>query len=181
MISGIVDKLVFGAVLLAFFQLPILADHYQQYLTGYFDATHEEVEKINAMVVKHQYADTEALIASHQKSSIASVRQDADNKKQLLIRYKQLSDAVALFERGTLADKVTYMLNPSRHETLQRVVSNFEPGIPLSPHYLLLCALAALGFNALAASPAKAVRHIRKKRRKVNKINEKPVENLPPQ
>lgn len=179
MISGIIDKLVFGAVMLAFFQLPILADHYQQYLTGYYDATLEEVEKLNALVIKNQYADADELITTHQSSPIASVRQDADNKKQLLIKHSQLNEAIALFERGSLTDKITYMFNPARHETLQRVISNFEPGIPLSPRYLLLCALAALGFNLLAATPAKAIRHVRKKRRAITALEESRIKSEP--
>ena len=165
MISGILDKLVFGAVLLAFFQLPLLADHYKQYLSGYYDATQKEVDAIQQLAQQNNYADVHALITAHQGSNLASVRQDANNKQALIDRFDSLQIGINIFNDAPLWRKTSYMLNPSRHETLQRVITHFEPGIPLSPQYLLLCALAALIFNVLMASPIKIIRRIKKKRR----------------
>jgi hypothetical protein len=170
-ISGILDKLIFGIVLLTLFQLPLLADHYKQYLSGYYDATKIEVEALNALAQQNNYSDVQALIAAHQASNLPSVRQDADNKQALLYRFDSLQKGIAVFTNESLWQQTAYMLTPSRHETLQRVVSHFEPGIPLSPQYLLICALAALLFNLLMASPVKIVRKVKQRRRTKKSVN----------
>ena len=174
MISGILDKLIFSAVLLAFFQLPLLADHYKQYLSGYYDATKEEVDAIHLLAQQNSYADVYALITAHQGSNLASVRQDAKNKEALINRFNSLKIGMNIFNDEPLWRKTYYMLHPSRHETLQRVIAHFEPGIPLSPRYLLLCALAALVFNLAMASPVKIIRRV-KLRRRLKKSASKPL------
>ena len=164
MISGIIDKIVFGAVLLAFFQLPLLADHYKQYISGYYDATQIEVQQLQELAQKNNYSDAYALISAHQRSNLPSVQQDANNKLLLLERYEMLTEGIGIFNSDSLWRKTSYMLNPTRYDTLQRVITHFEPGIPLSPQYLFLCALAALFFNLVMASPVKIVRHVKRKR-----------------
>jgi uncharacterized protein YciI len=170
MISGIFDKLLFGLFLLILFQLPLLADAYFQYLSGYYDAKKLEVNRLESLAAEHHYSDINALIAAHKTSSLPSVRADAENKSALVAEFESLKAAISVFNNDELWRKVFYMLHPDRTATLARVIANFEPGIPLSPRYLLLCALVALALNVLAASPLKLAARIRAKRRNRHKL-----------
>lgn len=169
MISGIFDKLIFGTVLLALMQLPLLADHYLQYLQGYFDAVQKEVARDQALAAKHNYPSVQALIEAHKTSHLPSVKADAENKSQRLEELAQLQQGIRLFSHGHLGQKVTYMLNPSHSQTLMAVTQNFKPGIPLSPQYLLVCTLLALVFNMVGSLPIKVVRRLKQKQQKQQK------------
>lgn len=171
MISGIFDKLIFGTVLLALMQLPLLTDHYLQYLQGYFDAVQKEVARDQVLAQKHNYPSVQALIEAHKTSHLPSVKADAENKSQRLAELAQLQQGISVLSHGHLGQKVMYMLNPGHSQTLVAVTQNFKPGIPLSPQYLLICALMALAFNMLGALPIKIVRRIKQKKR----IKEKPL------
>lgn len=168
MISGIVDKLFFGVILLSLMQLPLLADHYLQYLQGYADAVEIEVLHYQKLANQYGYPNVEALIDAHKNSSLPSVKADAEHKSQKITELAQLKQGVALLTQGNLAKKVLYILSPNRSDTLLSVTQNFKPGIPLTPRYLLFCTLLALLLNIVGASPARITRHLRSKHRKTH-------------
>lgn len=164
MIKGIIDKLVFGAVLVALFQLPIFADHYRQYLSGFEAGLRQEVNTLNLLAASTGYPSTQALIDAHKQSTIASVRIDADNKQTLLKKHQSAVAAIAIFNDGSLFQKSRYMLAPERIDTLKEVSKHFKPGIPLDVEYLLLCALFALIFNLTASSPYHCYCYLKKRK-----------------
>lgn len=164
MITGIIDKIVFGAVLIALFQLPLFADHYRQYLAGFEAGLRQEVNTLNMLAQSTGYPSTQALINTHRQSTIPSVRMDADNKHTLLLSHQQALEAIRLFNEGSLLDKTRYMLAPERMSTFKEVSKNFKPGIPLDINYLLLSALFALIFNLTVSSPYHCYCYLKKRR-----------------
>ena len=54
MIVRALDKVVFAVVFIITLQVPILADHYRQYLNGYYDAL-REVSSSSALAKQHGF------------------------------------------------------------------------------------------------------------------------------
>ena len=54
-LARVIDKLLFAALFIAALQVPILADHYRQYLAGYFDATREQVAELEVLARQFNY------------------------------------------------------------------------------------------------------------------------------
>jgi len=142
-IINIVDKIVFGALLLLFFQVPILADHYLQYVSGYFDATERQVEGFKANAAQHNYPDVYAMIQDLSVNSSSVVRTDAEQKLQTMQEYEELKITIATLKDGNIYERAWFMFNPSRWERLTKVYENFKPGIPLN--------LQDVGFSVLTA------------------------------
>lgn len=163
MITGIIDKIVFAALLLALFQLPILADHYHQYLQGYVDAGEKNLQQITQLAEQYHYPNVQAMLDEHQRNSTASVRADAQLKLQQIDQHRQAQAALAVFEHQSLWQQTLYMGNPTNLPQLKAVLQNFAPGIPLTPRYLLLCVVVALAFNLLAALPLQLARRFKHK------------------
>ena len=162
MITGIIDKIVFAALLLALFQLPLLADHYHQYLQGYNDAGEKNLQQITELAHQYHYPSAQAMLDEHQRNAIASVRADAQLKQQQIDEHRQIQAALAIFEQQSLWQQTLYMSNPNNLPQLKAVLQNFAPGIPLTPRYLLLCVMIALAFNLLAACPLLIIRRYRR-------------------
>ena len=115
---GIIDKIIFGILLIGSLQVPMLADHYHQYLSGFFEATKQQVEGYQRTAHQHQYHNIEAMIDAHLQSRLPSVRTDARQKLQTLEQYDELKAGISTFNNGLLIEKLVYMLNPSRYHTL---------------------------------------------------------------
>lgn len=137
MLRNLGDKFLFGALLLLVLQVPILADHYGQFISGYFDATKHQVEGFEATAAAHQFADVNSMIDVHLKNPEASVRTDAAQKLQTLQEYETLKTAVQIFAQGNIFEKAFYMFKPSGWKMLRSVLPNFKPGIPLSVEYFI--------------------------------------------
>ena len=168
MLTGIIDKLVFATVLLALFQLPILASHYHQYLQGYADASEQQIAQYQQLATQYHYSTVEAMLAEHQQNTLASVRADAALKAQQLAAFEELQAALNVFEQGNLWQQTQYMLQPAQYTHLTSVLRNYKPGIPLNPEYLGLSLLMALLFNLIAAAPWQLTRRYRKHKHSKN-------------
>ncbi|WP_419572002.1 DUF2937 family protein [Rheinheimera sp.] len=153
MIKRLLDKLVFGAALLLSLQLPLLAEHYHQYLAGFYQATQLQVDGYSATAKAHQFADLDAMIAQHLQNPEPSVRDDARQKQATVDLLQELQAGIYTFEQGYLPEKLWFMLQPKRLPQLQAVVKNFTPGIPLTGEALLFAVLCALLLNLLLMWP----------------------------
>ncbi|MGI2013579.1 DUF2937 family protein [Shewanella oncorhynchi] len=153
MIARLIDKLVFGFILVIALQLPQLADHYQQFLSGLYESTRWQVEGYEATAKEYHYADVDAMIARHQQNEEPSVRADAEQKVQTLALYKALTQGVAIFNSGNLFEKTAYMFNPVRIDYLEKTISNFKPGIPLTSSGIGFGVLVALVVHYLGSIP----------------------------
>lgn len=142
-IINIFDKIVFGALLLLFFQVPILADHYLQFVSGYYEATERQVDGFKENAAMHNYQDVYAMIQDLLANTNSVVRTDAEQKMQTMHEYEELKVSIATLKGGNIYERAWFMFNPTRWETLKKVYENFKPGIPLG--------LNDIGFSILTA------------------------------
>jgi len=152
-IFNIIEKFLFGALLLLFFQVPILADHYLQFVSGYYEATSKQVEGYKQNAAQHQYADVYAMIDDLAANSNSVVRTDAEQKKQTMREYEELKLTIASLKNGNIFERSWFMFNPARWETLKKVGENFKPGIPLGLHDIIFSVLTALILSAVIIWP----------------------------
>lgn len=153
LIERLIDKLIFGIALILALQVPLLADHYHQFLSGLYESTKWQVDGYEATARQHQYPDIKAMIEHHLQNSVPSVKTDAEQKLATLAMFDELKQGVLIFETGNLFNKAVYMFNPSRHGYLRQVLSNFHPGIPLTINGLLFGIVAGLALNYLITLP----------------------------
>ncbi|WP_120512381.1 DUF2937 family protein [Photobacterium salinisoli] len=153
MVGRIVDKLLFGVMLIAALQVPLLADHYQQYLAGLFEATQWQVNGYENTARQYGYPDVTAMIEQHLANTEASVKADALQKQATLSLYEDLKSGMTVFEHGTLIEKSVYMFTPAHFDSLQKTLAHFKPGIPLSLNGLMFGVILGLAANILLTLP----------------------------
>lgn len=153
MFVRIFDKIVFATLFVAALQVPILADHYRQYLSGYYDATLDEVSAMSVLAEKHGYASVGAMISALKQNTQAIVREDAVRKELMFTTLKEIEHGIRILEYGHYYEKAWYIFSPTHTQTLGRVLTNFSPSVPLTPMAILFSFLTALLLNLLLWSP----------------------------
>jgi hypothetical protein len=161
-ILNIFEKMLFGVLLLLLFQVPILADHYLQFVSGYYEATSKQVEGYKQNAAQHQYADVYAMIDDLSKNTNSVVRTDAEQKIQTMREYEELILTIATLRNGNIAERAWFMFNPARWATLEKVAANFKPGIPLGLNDIVISVFVALLLSAILLWPLRLI--FRKKR-----------------
>ena len=159
---NLIDKLIFGIALLVSLQFPIFSDHYQQFLSGYFQSVSEQIQGYENTARQHEYVSIEAMIQDHLSNPTPSVRTDAEQKLRTLNVYYELSEATVIFENGNIFEKFIFMLNPSRFNAIKKTMTNFKPGIPLSPEGIAFGFILGLILNLFITLPLKLVFKTRK-------------------
>jgi len=155
LLTNILDKLVFGALLIILFQVPILSDHYLQFISGYYQATELQVNNYKKNAAMHGYPDVYALVKDFMENSNAAVRKDGEQKLQTLREYDALKEALGILKYGNIFQRSWYMFHPSRWEVLKKVMENFSPGIPLKISDVLYSVVLALLLSFLLIWPIK--------------------------
>ena len=153
MIGRLIDKLVFAVAFLVSLQMPLLVDHYHQYLSGLYSATQWQVDGYAATAKAHEFADVQAMIAHHLKNAEPSVRADAQQKQDTVELLQELRAGMDIFANGHLLEKMVFMLHPERIHVVKDVLHNFNVGIPLSPGGLLFGLVFGLLLNVLIMLP----------------------------
>lgn len=134
MIGRLIDKLIFGVALIVALQVPLIFDHYQQFLSGLYESTKWQVEGYETTANRHEYPSVRAMIDHHLQNDVLSVRTDAEQKLATLHIFEQLKAGVETFKNGNIIRKSLYMFRPSRYGYLKKTLDNFTPGIPLTIH-----------------------------------------------
>ena len=153
MIGRLVDKLVFAVALIVALQMPLLVDHYHQYLSGWYKATQWQVDGYEATAKTHQFANAQAMIEIHLNNTEPSVRADAEQKLATVELLADLRLGMDTFATGNLLEKMLFMLHPDRFHLLKDVTQNFKPGIPLNASGLAFGLVFALLLNFLIMLP----------------------------
>lgn len=153
MISNLLDKIIFGALLIFFFQVPILSDHYLQFISGYYQATELQVNNFKKNAALHGYQDVYAMVEDFMKNNNAAVSKDGEQKLQTLREYEALKEALAILQSGNIFQRSWYMFHPSRWQVLENVLENFSPGIPLKISDVLYSIVLALLLSFLFMWP----------------------------
>lgn len=128
----LIDKFVFGVVLLLSLQIPQLADHYHQFLSGAYEATIHQIDGYAETAKQHGFDNIDLMIEKHLSNDEPSVRTDALQKLATLESLRDLQEGVMLFEQGGLVQKAVYMFSPDRYQRLRQTLENFKIGIPLT-------------------------------------------------
>ncbi len=153
MFINTLDKLVFSILLLASFQLPLLANDYLQLVNGYFLSTQSQVEAYQLNAQRHEYADVYAMIEDFKHNSNSAVRSDALLKEQTMQEYQHLAEALQTLKHGNWLEKIRFMLSPYNWPLLREVSLNFQPGIPLNVMAVIYSFVTALLLSALLLWP----------------------------
>ncbi|MGF1682388.1 DUF2937 family protein [Photobacterium minamisatsumaniensis] len=148
MIKRLLDRLIFSGLLIACLQIPMLADHYLQYLSGFYDATTQQVNAYKDNARLHGFDSPESMISVLLKEKSSIVRVDAEQKQLVLQQHKMLEQAITTLSTGHIVEKAFFMFNPIRTDELQRVLIHFKLGIPLGIENIVICIVLALGLNA---------------------------------
>jgi hypothetical protein len=159
------DKLLFSALLVVAFQVPILADHYRQYLQGFYDATLEQVVYLDTLAANFGFHSAHDLIDYLVQSSDPIVQQDAKNKAQIMATKIQLEEDMRILSTGHYYAQAWYMLQPQHYPRLKQVMINFSPSIPLHPNALVWAIITALLANLIILSPLYAYKFIHKRQK----------------
>ena len=153
MITRILDKVVFAVLFIITLQVPILADHYRQYLNGYYDAIRDEVTLSSELAKQHGFSSVEAMLDSLQQNDEALVRDNASHKAQRFSMIESLEQGMRTLGYGHYFEKLTYMASPDQFTTLKKVVANFRPSIPLTPASVIFSLVTAILLNLLIWTP----------------------------
>ena len=168
LLARVIDKLLFAVLFIAALQIPILADHYRQYLTGYYDATQEQVVELENLARQFNFNSVDALIENLKSNQDAVVREDANNKATLIVKLKEADEGLKTLSTGNYFQQANYMFTPSHQDTLFRVLDNFAPSLPLTPTPVVFSLVTAITLNILLLSPfwaGRRVYHWRKERK----------------
>ncbi|MBT0585098.1 DUF2937 family protein [Alteromonas oceanisediminis] len=149
MISAAVERLIFGILLLACLQVPILSEHYLQYLSGYYAATQTQVKRFEALAAENNYPSVEALIVALERNTEAVVRNDAADKRRLLAEHAAIAADIERLKNGHYFNRLVFLASPSQYDRLADVLKNFRPGIPINVTDVALAAGVALSISLL--------------------------------
>lgn len=155
MVSNLFDKIIFGGLLLTFFQYPLLNDAYLQQLNGYYLSHKVQVERFRQNAKMHNYPDIYAMIEDFKRNSNPAVQKDGEQKELIMGEYQQVTEGIEIFKNGHVFEKVTYMFSPERWSFLREVLRHFKPGIPLTIDNIVYSLLAALLLSGLIMWPFK--------------------------
>lgn len=153
MILRFLDKLIFGAALIAALQIPQLADHYQQYLSGLHSSTEWQVTGYEATATKYKYTNAKAMIEHHLQNDVPSVRMDAQQKLATIEQLKDIQSGISVFNNGNLLEQTLYMFNPENYDYLTETLANFKLGIPLTVEGFAFGVIVGLFINMLIGLP----------------------------
>lgn len=161
---NLLDKFLFAVLLLLALQIPILADHYRQYLNGFVTATQKTVSEYQALADQFGYDSVELMIDDLQQNPAPLVRRDAQNKALTVKRLNELESGLQILSSGHFLEQTWYMLAPQRFDTLKKVGNHFSPSIPLQPSAVIYSVVLALLINAVFYTPIWCVKGVRRLR-----------------
>jgi hypothetical protein len=152
---SLLDKLIFGAGLLIFLQVPKFVDDYEQFLAGYYESTKTQVAAWKQIARSHEFATLEDMITKHLKNSEPSVRDDAVLMALRVQELELLQKGIDIFKNDGIFHKLYWMLNPSRFSVIGKTLENFKAGIPLRAESLLFGFMGAFLLSFLVVYPIK--------------------------
>ncbi len=163
MVLRVLDKIVFAVLFIIALQVPILADHYRQYLNGYYDALHDEVTDSSVLAKQHGFSSVNAMLDSLMTNEDAVVRDNATSKATRFAQITTLEESIRTLQHGHYFEKLVYMASPYQYVTLKRVLNNYSPSIPLTPSSIIFSFVTAILLNILLWTPHFCYRQLTKK------------------
>ena len=166
-IFRLIDKILFAALLILMLQIPIIADHYQQYLNGFLDATQSEIDHYQQLADKYGYTDVASMIGALKENNDPLVRDDAQHKQAVLIAHQNAQQAMIALRESNYFEQLWYFVQPGQFERLGRVINLYQPSLPLQPQAIGSALISALTLYLLMWMPITIGRNRRKHRRQI--------------
>lgn len=164
MITNILDKLIFGTLLVLIFQIPVISDHYLQFISGYYEATKVQVDGYKANAARHEYSDVYAMVDELLANPNPVIKMDAEQKLNTLQEFDELRKAVSVLKNGSIFTRGWFIFQPSRQEALGKVMENYKPSIPLNISDIVLSVIVALVLSALLMWPLRFLQSFGRRR-----------------
>ncbi|MEC8419000.1 MAG: DUF2937 family protein [Pseudomonadota bacterium] len=153
MVIRVLDKVLFAVLFIITLQVPILADHYRQYLSGYYDALRDEITTSTNMAKNHGFTSVDAMLDSLQQNSEPVVRENAKLKAERFAQMVTVEQGIRKLEHGHYFEKLAFIASPSHYHTLTRVLDNYRPSVPLTPSSIVFSLVTAILLNLLLWTP----------------------------
>lgn len=158
-----IDRLLFATLLIATLQLPILCDHYRQYLSGYLAALNEQINAWNRIAEEFSFTSIDAFIQHLESNPDAIVKKDAIAKRTTLIDFERKREGLTVLKEGIFPEQVIYMFSPNNLSTLNEVMKNFKPGLPLTASSIVYSVVLAIVLDAVLLLPFWGAKRFRRK------------------
>lgn len=159
-----IDRLLFAVLLLITLQLPILSDHYRQYLSGYVNALDKQVEGWKQLAKEFRFSSVDDFIRHLESNEDAVVAGEATQKRATLAELEDKREGLAILTHGNYPQHVAYMFAPSNIGTLNDVLENFKPSLPLTPIDIVYSVVLAIVLDAILLLPFWGARRMSKRR-----------------
>tara|TARA_B100000929_G_scaffold106403_1_gene84226 strand:- start:28 stop:543 length:516 start_codon:yes stop_codon:yes gene_type:complete len=166
-ILRLIDKIVFAALLILMLQVPIVTDHYVQYLNGYVDATQAEVDHYQQLADTYGYTDINSMLTALQANQDALVRDDAQHKQTVMQAHKEAQQALKKLRTSNYFEQAWYFAQPAQYQRLGQVLNLYQPSLPLKPQTVGSALITSFSLYLLLWLPVALLRHRRKKHRQV--------------
>ena len=148
-----IDRLLFACLLLIALQLPILSDHYRQYLSGYIDGLNEQVETWQQLAKEFKFDSVDDFITHLQGNADPIVAKDAQTKRDTLIELHNKQAGLAVLNSDNYPQHWLYIFSPNNFSTLSKVIENFRPSLPLTPTAIVYSVVLAIILDAILLMP----------------------------
>ena len=166
-ILRLIDKIVFAALLILMLQVPIVTDHYVQYLNGYVDATQAEVDHYQQLADTYGYTDINSMLTALQANQDELVRDDAQHKQTVMQAHKEAQQALKKLRTSNYFEQAWYFAQPAQYQRLGQVLNLYQPSLPLKPQTVGSALITSFSLYLLLWLPVALLRHRRKKHRQV--------------
>ena len=93
------------------------------------------------------------MLDSLQKNSEPVVRENASMKASRFAQITTLEQGMRKLEHGHYFEQLVFMASPSQYGTLNRVLDNFRPSVPLTPSSIVFSLVTAIFLNLLIWTP----------------------------
>jgi hypothetical protein len=107
-----------------------------------------------------------AMIEHHLKNEVPSVRDDAVQKQQTIIKYNERSEGLVIFQNGNIIEKLVFILLPGSWQYIDNTLANLSFGLPIPTEGILFGVLFRLFLNLFISTPISMIAKRQLKRRK---------------
>ena len=142
-LTGLADRLLLIACVLAAAAVPSLAQQYQQRIEGRQVQAQADLAPFQAIADRHHNGSLRALIAAYRRNDDASVRETAEAVSQIIDAVAWYTRAVSDMRSGPVA-AAQHLIADARRADLRATWDSFKPGFGFSPDHLLFAVLGGL-------------------------------------
>ena len=131
MISGLFSKILFSILFIGFLQVPILADHYRQYLSGYLDATNNEILHYQSLAHEYGYTSVEQMLVALSSNNDPLIQKDTAHKQEVIANHDQAKKALIQLEQSHYFEQIGLFVQPQQYPRLVKVLNQYQPSLPM--------------------------------------------------